>query len=213
MSSIIFNLIDSYGLYLVWIVLFLEAALLIGVVLPGDSLLIVAGVLMYHKHFHYLAVSINMIAMVICSTLGSYVSFLIGKKFFEFIRQRTEEGKGGGAYQKLIYKASQRTTYYLELYNINYIILIYKFIPLVRTLAPFIMGADQKIDVTKFLGLNLIGSSCWIAFFCNIGFFMSHVLNPEKYLGLLTVVIVIITLLPLVLEFLKKRKTIDKNKA
>jgi membrane protein DedA with SNARE-associated domain len=165
---------------------------------------VAAGILMYHKHLTALSSFFNVIVMILCSLIGSQIAFLVSKKYSELIEKsfKTKQSR----YNTLLYKANKKTVGYLDRYNMTYISLIYKFIPLVRTLVPFLIGIGKNMRFMRFLLLNAISSTLWILFFYSIGYYTSRTIGSVKYSGLITAIVIVCTLFPVFYEFIKNKR-------
>jgi membrane-associated protein len=197
MSLINFNaesFIQTVGLIGVFGIVFAESGLLIGFFLPGDSLLFVSGFLASQGllNIHLLAVGVVIFAIIGDST-GYYLGKRMGKRIFK------KENK----YIKQEYL--QKTENFYSKHGGKTIVLA-RFVPIVRTFAPFVAGAS-KMHYNKFLQFNVIGGLMWGAGISYLGYFLGNSIpNIDDYLLPITVVVVGISFLPGLIHYLSEPK-------
>ena len=186
--------LQNYGAltYLIlFFVIFLETGLVFTPLLPGDSLLFVAGTL---AGSGLLKVSILFFLLSIAAIIGDSVNYWIGNYFGKKISSRK--------FVRMEYL--ERTREFYRKHGVKTIILA-RFVPIVRTFAPFIAGLG-KMDYKKFLLFNIIGGISWVAIFLFAGFFFGGIPLIERNLTYVIFAIIFISLIPIFLEFLKRKK-------
>lgn len=191
-------MVDAYGFWIyaiLFLVIFCETGLVVTPFLPGDSLLFVAGALAA------LGNQINvhlMVLLLICAAiLGDACNYLIGKFFGEKLFKNPNSK---------IFKQSylEKTHNFYEKHGAATII-IARFVPIVRTFAPFVAGMG-KMTYARFFSYNVIGGVAWVSIFMYAGYFFGNVPFVKDNLSLLVVVIIFVSLLPAVIEILRQRR-------
>ena len=193
------QLIESVGFYgghlVVWTIIFAESGLLVGFFLPGDSLLFTAGFLASQGYLNIFAL---IIGCFIFAVLGDNVGYATGKRFGPKLFSKEDSWFFS---KKNIIKAQ---TFY-DKHGIRTIILA-RFLPVIRTFAPIVAGIG-KMEYTTFFKFNLIGGFVWTFGLSMLGFILGKSIpNVDKYLPLITLAIVIISVIPSFLHLLAERK-------
>lgn len=186
------SIIQYGGLWLLLFVIFAETGLLVGFFLPGDNLILLAGILCKSKpelmHVNYPTLAFT---MVVAAVLGNMFGFWFGKKAGDKLYYRKES---------IIFKKRhiELTNKYYQKYGGNMTLILARFLPVVRTFAPIIAGVI-KVDFMKFMVFNLIGAVLWIVSLSSIGYFLVHFFpGITNYLSYVFIALIIITALPIV---------------
>ena len=194
-------IVGTLGVIGVFTVLFVEMGLLVGLVLPGDSMLFLAGVAASGTADTaigvQLPIEILLIGAPISTFLGSQVGYYIGWKFGPKVFNRPE-----GKYFNQ--KRVDQTQRWLLRYGVGKALFLSRFIPIVRTLINPMCGV-ARIDLRKFVLANAFSSVTWGAGFIAIGFFVGERLagSFERYLLPTTLLIVFLSMLPVFLELFR----------
>ncbi len=178
-----------------FLVIFVETGVVVMPFLPGDSLLFAAGAL---AAIGSLNVFWLFLLLAIAAIAGDTANYWIGRK----IGLQRFVGKGI-FFLKLHPEHVQRTEKFFERYGSKTIILA-RFIPIVRTIAPFVAGLGQ-MDYTKFLGFNVVGGVAWVALFTLGGFYFGNLPIVRDHFELVIVLIIFISVLPPAIEFLRSK--------
>jgi len=190
-------LIQSYGTLtyvILFLIIFCETGLVITPILPGDSLLFAVGVF---TAMGSLNLPIILVSLTIAAILGDTVNYAIGN----YIAPKLVEGK----YTRIIkQKHLDRTNEFFERYGPETII-IARFVPIVRTFAPFVAGAGS-MTYKKFLTYNVVGALLWINSLTLGGYYFANVPIVRENFSLVVLAIIIISLLPAVFEVLRNWK-------
>ena len=187
-------IVGTLGVIGVFTVLFVEMGLLVGLVLPGDSMLFLAGVAASGTADSaigvQLPIEVLLIGAPISTFLGSQVGYYIGWKFGPKVFNRPE-----GKYFNQ--KRVDQTQRWLLRYGVGKALFLSRFIPIVRTLINPMCGV-ARIDLRKFVLANAFSSVTWGAGFIAIGFFVGERLagSFERYLLPTTLLIVFLSMLP-----------------
>jgi membrane-associated protein len=185
----------------VFLVLFAETGILVGIVLPGDSLLFTAGLLSaIHRHGDvHLNLALVMVAAFLGAVLGAQVGYVIGRKAGPRLFHREDSR---------FFKRShvERTRAYLDKYGEGKAVVLARFVPVVRTLMNPLVGVAE-MDVRVFTIANLIGGLLWGVGVTVAGYYLGKTVpNVDRYLLPIIAVVVILSLIPVALEIRKARR-------
>ena len=197
------KLIEGFGAYallVVCIIVFAETGLLIGFILPGDTLLIIAGVLAFPGPQQVIHIDIWWVCLAIgvAAFLGGEVGYLIGHKAGPRVFERKESGF-------FSLKNVQRTNKFFTKYGV-WAIVIARFVPIVRTFAPVAAGVGH-MDYRKYSLFNLVGAVLWGAGLTYVGYLLSYI-PPVKdfvveYIDVILLGAVLIAVIPTVYHIVK----------
>lgn len=191
-------LVTDYGTWvyaILFLIIFCETGLVVTPFLPGDSLLFLAGTIA-HRETNDLNILLLMIILMVAAILGDAVNYTIGR----FFGQRLFSNPNSK-----IFKQSylEKTNKFYEKHGGKTIILA-RFVPIVRTFAPFVAGMG-KMTYKHFFSFNVIGGIAWIAIFCLLGYCVGGLPIVQNNLKFVVVAIIIISILPGVYEFAKAK--------
>jgi membrane-associated protein len=185
------------GIYLIlFLIIFCETGLVITPFLPGDSLLFAVGALFSGMAAPLENVGGIVILLTIAAILGDAVNYAIGLR----VGQRIFKG-GGGRY--LNQDHFLRAQHFYEKHGGKTIILA-RFIPIIRTFAPFVAGCG-KMNYWRFASYNVMGGVVWVALFIFGGYFFGNLPAVKQNFTLVILTIIILSILPGVIELAKKR--------
>lgn len=194
-------IVGTLGVIGVFTVLFVEMGLLVGLVLPGDSMLFLAGVAASGTANTaigvQLPIEVLLVGAPISTFLGSQVGYYIGWKFGPKVFNRPE-----GKYFNQ--KRVDQTQKWLLRYGVGKALFLSRFIPIVRTLINPMCGV-ARIDLRKFVLANLFSSIIWGAGFIAIGYVVGERLagSFEKYLLPTTLLIIFLSMVPVFTELIR----------
>ncbi|HSP87885.1 MAG TPA: DedA family protein, partial [Ignavibacteriaceae bacterium] len=178
---------------ILFIVIFAETGLVVTPFLPGDSLLFAAGTFAAIGDLNAIWLFILLsVAAIIGDTVNYWVGHYIGPKVFQ------KESK----FIKKEYL--QRTHNFYEKHG-GKTIIIARFIPIIRTFAPFIAGVGA-MTYSKFILYNVVGGIVWVAIFVFGGYYFGNIPAVRNNFSIVIVAIILISVLPGVIEFLRHRK-------
>jgi membrane-associated protein len=195
------SIINYGGVWLLLFVIFAETGLLVGFFLPGDNLILLAGILckarpdLIKVEFYVL-----IILMVLAAVLGNTVGYWFGKSAGERLYQRKDS---------LIFRKShiEVTKKYYNKYGGNLTLVLARFLPVVRTFAPILAGVIG-IEFYKFMLFNFIGAVAWIISLSGIGYFLVQVFPKiTNYMSYIFIALIILTAIPIVRAIIKGRRT------
>lgn len=191
-------LVTEYGLWvyaILFLIIFCETGLVVTPFLPGDSLLFLAGAIAVRPdnplHIYYL-VGILIVAAVVGDAVNYSIGRLFGEKLFSNPKSK-------------IFKQEylEKTNKFYEKHGGKTIILA-RFVPIVRTFAPFVAGMG-KMSYKHFFSYNVIGGIAWVVIFCALGAIIGSNEWVEKNLDKVVIIIVVVSILPGVYEVAKAK--------
>ncbi|MDO8742465.1 MAG: VTT domain-containing protein [bacterium] len=189
------NLIKVGGYLGLFAIIFAESGLFFGFFLPGDSLLFTAGFLSSQGYFSIVPL---VIILFVAAIAGDAVGYLFGKKVGPKIFSREES---------FFFHPSHvdKTASFFDKYG-SKTILLARFVPIVRTFAPIMAGVGG-MKYRTFAKYNTLGGLFWAVGLTTLGYiFGQRVPNADKYVLPIVALIIIISLLPPIWEYLKERK-------
>lgn len=196
------ELIRLVGLAGITFIIFSETGLMVGFFLPGDSLLVTAGVFAAAGLLNIYA----MVPILMCAAvLGNATGYFIGSRAGQALYNRPNS---------FFFRREHllRTHQFYERHGGKTIILA-QFMPIVRTFAPVVAGA-AGMPYRRFASFNLIGAVCWISSMTLTGFFLGkQVPDIEKRIHLVVAVVIFLSLLPAIISIarskLRSRRPVD----
>jgi len=199
--TIIIHNIGNWVYLLLFGIIFCETGLVVTPFLPGDSLLFAVGALAAIKAFNLAWLFIVLISAAI---IGDSVNYAIGKSFGELLLS-----KGDRWFFKR--KHVERTHKFYEKHGGKTIILA-RFIPIIRTFAPFVAGIG-RMSYLKFFVYNVSGAVLWVLAFVLGGYFFGNIPVVKNNFSLVILVIMAFSLLPVVFEICRHKLLDNKLKA
>jgi membrane-associated protein len=189
-------IIHEYGAWtylLLFAIVFCETGLVVTPFLPGDSLLFAAGAFAANGS---LSVWALIAALIAAAVLGDTTNYWIG----HFLGHRLLEGK-----RRLIKPEHIATTHeFFEKYG-GKTIIIARFVPIVRTFAPFVAGLGS-MSYGRFMSYNLVGGAGWVLLCTLAGYLFGNLPFVQKNFSLVVLAIIFLSLLPAVWEVWQARK-------
>ncbi len=207
MESLI-HVITGLGIAAVLLVVYAESGLLIGFVLPGDSLLFTAGYMVNQEILRLFGQPLNIhlfvAAIALMAILGDSTGYAFGHKVGRklFLKPNSRFFK-----KKYLEQAEQ---FYQKHGSLT--IVLARFVPIVRTFAPIVAGAS-KMHYNTFLLFNIVGGALWAAIFTYLGYFAGAILTGAGVnIEVAAIIIILISVAPMVIHALKQQSTRDKLK-
>ena len=197
------NTYDTWVYVILFVVIFCETGLVVTPFLPGDSLLFLAGTITAnpgnHLHLYWL-----LLILIIAAILGDAANYTIGRYFGEKLF-RNPNSK--------IFKQEylEKTHHFYEKHGGKTIILA-RFVPIVRTFAPFVAGMS-KMTYKHFFSYNVIGGVAWVTIFSLLGYFVGGLDIVQNNLKLVVVLIIVISIIPAIYEGIKAKLQAKKAKS
>lgn len=191
------EIIASTGLWtyaILFIIIFIETGLVVTPFLPGDSLLFAAGALAATTgKLNVLALfGLLALAAVLGDTANYWIGHAVGPKAFS----------GNSRFLKKEYL--ERTHQFYEKHG-GKTILLARFIPIIRTFAPFVAGVGE-MTYTHFITYNVVGGILWTAIFIFGGYFFGNIPFVQNNFSLVVIAIILISVLPAVVEIIRNRQ-------
>jgi membrane-associated protein len=189
------NLIQSYGVFtylIMFFVIFSETGFVLFTFFPGDTLLFVAGTFASTGaiKLYWLFIILSLAAI-----LGDNLNYAIGKYFGEeiLLKKRWVKEKNINKTKKFFEKNGAKT------------IILARFIPIIRSVAPFVAGISE-MNYKKFFSYNIIGGILWVILMLSLGYFFGSIPFVKKNLSLIIIAIVIISWIPAIIAWIKREK-------
>ncbi|MFF3910947.1 DedA family protein [Streptomyces sp. NPDC001848] len=195
------NLLNSFGIWGLLLVVFAESGLLIGFFLPGDSLLFTCGLLITAGTMKFpLWGAIALICLA--AILGDQAGYMFGRKVGPSLFRRPDSRLFK---QENVTKAHE----FFEKHGPKSLVLA-RFVPIVRTFTPIIAGVSG-MKYRSFLVFNVIGGVLWGAGVTLLGSWLGNVEFVHKNIELILILIVLVSVIPIVIEFLRARSQSKRN--
>jgi membrane-associated protein len=191
--------IAAAGHTVLTLVIFAETGLAAGFFFPGDSLMVVAGLLAAKGT---LSLPIMLVSLSIAGILGDAVGYFTGLKLGPLLFTRPKS---------LLFRPAHLRKAH-EFYKIHgsKTIIMARFVPFVRTFAPIVAGAGQ-MPYAKFVVYNIVGGISWVFSMLLTGYFLGQFPIVEKHVEKVVILVVVLSLMPIVVEYLKSRRTPAKS--
>jgi membrane-associated protein len=196
------NFVNEYGTLvylLLFIIVFCETGLVVTPFLPGDSLLFAAGALAANPA-NNLNVGLIIILLIFAALLGDNTNYFIGK----FLAKKGEGAKLFGLFT--IRKDYLDKTHAFYEKNGPRTIILARFVPIVRTFAPFVAGVGS-MTYRKYITYCIVGAVLWVTLLTFAGYAFGQIPWIKNNFELVVLGIIGISLLPIVFEFIKNKKT------
>lgn len=191
------SIISEYGTWtylILFLVIFVETGLVVMPFLPGDSLLFAAGALAANPE-NNLNIVLLMVLLFIAAFLGDTLNYTIGDYVGPKVFRRD--------YRFLKRKYLLQTQAFYDKHGGKTIIFA-RFIPIIRTFAPFVAGVGT-MKYGRFLSYNVIGGFLWVVAFSMIGYFFGNLPIVKKNFTLVIFAIIFLSILPPIIEFVKHK--------
>jgi len=203
------HLIDIVGEYRNWtylilfLIIFVETGVVVMPFLPGDSLLFAAGMLAAQPN--ELNVGVLIALLLVAAIAGDSMNYAIGKHFGLRITKFKLFGK-----QLVKDEHVEKTHTFYEKYGSKTIV-IARFVPIVRTLAPFV-GGIGRMHYGTFITYNVVGAVLWVVGITLAGYFLGNIPLIRDNFSTVVLLIIFLSILPIVFEIVKERLNRNKEK-
>jgi membrane-associated protein len=182
------------GLLMLVAIVFAETGLMVGFFLPGDSLLVTAGVFAAAGHLDIISLLFWVtLAAIVGDQLGYYIGYRTGPRIFR--RQ-----------DSLLFKRDHliRAREFYERHGGKTIILA-RFIPVIRTFAPVVAGVGQ-MEYRRFVMFNVVGGFLWVWSMTLLGVTLGNVIpDIDRHIHVVIAVVVFLSILPAIIEYIRSR--------
>ncbi len=192
--------LTNYGPWvyaILFLIIFVETGVVVMPFLPGDSLLFAAGMLAA-QYPESLNVWIIVVLLLIAAILGDTLNYTIGKEFGNQALKVKIFGKNFVKEDHI-----NKTHEFYEKYGSKTIV-IARFVPIVRTLAPFVAGIG-KMSYKVFLTYNVVGAFLWVVGITLAGYFLGNIPVVKENFEKVVLGIIFVSVLPIIFAFLKER--------
>ena len=190
------ELIRLVGFYGIVAVVFAETGLLIGFFLPGDSLLITAGLFAARGDFDFATLILSLIPAAI---IGNATGYYIGHRTGQALYQRPDSLLFRREHLKMTHD------YYLQ--HGGKTIVIAQFIPILRTFAPVVAGVAE-MGYRQFATYNVVGAILWVGSMTTAGYLLGNLVpNIEQRIHYVVAVVIAISLMPPAIAYMKRRRS------
>ncbi len=188
------ELIRWGGLTVLIIIVFAETGLLVGFFLPGDSLLITAGLIAAQG---YLDIYVLNFSLILAAIIGDQVGYVFGRKTGPKLFNREKS---------LLFDKDHliKAKHFYEKYGGRAIIYA-RFVPFARTFAPIVAGIGQ-MDYGKFVTYNILGGILWVASMTLLGYFFGNIPFIKKNFEYVIIGVILLSVMPVVFGYLSHRK-------
>lgn len=192
------QMIITYGVWvyvILFLIVFCETGLVVTPFLPGDSMIFVAGTLAA-RATNQLDIFVLCTVLIFAAILGDSVNFEIGR----FFGQKLFSNPNSKVFKQQHLK---KTHDFYSKYGGKTIILA-RFVPIVRTFAPFVAGMG-KMNYRYFISFNVAGGVLWVLIFALTGYFVGNVPWVQDNLKFLMIAIILISILPAIVEVIRNK--------
>ena len=198
------TLASQYGHWayaILFLVIFAETGLVVCPFLPGDSILFIAGTVVAAA-----GLNIHVLTLVLAAAaiLGDSVNYAVG----HYIGPRAFHRPDSRWFRQ---EYLRRTQAFYDKYG-GITIIIGRFIPIIRTFAPFLAGV-AGMSYRRFLSYNVVGACLWIGLLVYAGYLFGNIPWVKENLSLIVIAIVVVSLIPAVTTFIKERRAATRGKA
>jgi membrane-associated protein len=182
------------GYALLFAIVFSETGLLVGIILPGDSLLFTVGVVAGAGGLNIvIVILVLMCAAMIGDSTGYWLGRSTGPRIFNRPDSRLFKKDHLIRTQRFYEKHGGKTIIYA------------RFVPIIRTFAAFVAGVAQ-MPYLRFLPFSVCGATGWVTFMSLLGYYLGRVAFVRQYFDKVVLLIIVISLLPAILEVVKSRR-------
>ena len=191
----------QYGMWIyaiLFLIIFCETGLVATPFLPGDSLLFAAGGIAAVGGMN---IHIMVLILLVAAILGDAVNFMIGKYFGAKLFSNPNS--------KIFRRAYLEKTHAFYEKHGGKTIIIARFVPIVRTFAPFVAGMGD-MHYGRFIRYNIIGALAWVLLFSYLGYFFANISLVKNNLGLVLGALIVISILPAVIEIVRTKYAAKK---
>ncbi|MCS6777874.1 MAG: DedA family protein [Chloroherpetonaceae bacterium] len=184
---------DTWTYLILFLIVFAETGLVVTPFLPGDSLLFAAGTFAATGQ---LQIALVFFLLVVAAILGDTINYAIGK----YLGPKIFHSDGGRFLRK---EYLDRTHEFYEKHGARTIILA-RFVPIVRTFAPFVAGIG-RMSYGLFVTYNVVGAFLWVTICTFAGYFFGRIPVVQKHFSLAILAIVALSVVPMLLEIVRHR--------
>jgi len=192
----IVNEYQAWTYLILFLIIFIETGVVVMPFLPGDSLLFAAGMLAAQPN--ELNISLMIVLLLIAAITGDSLNYAIGKRFGMQVTKIKLFGR-----QVIKNEQIEKTHSFYAKYGSKTIV-IARFVPIVRTLAPFV-GGIGRMHYGTFLTYNVVGALLWVVGITLAGYFLGNIPIIRDNFSTVVILIIVISILPIVFEVAKEK--------
>ncbi|MET8907560.1 VTT domain-containing protein [Micromonospora sp. NPDC004551] len=190
-------LISTFGLIGILAIIFAESGVLIGLFLPGDSLLFTAGLLVADGRYLHQPLWLLCLLVAVAAIAGDQVGYLFGKRVGPSLFRRPNS--------RLFKQENvQRANAFFARYGARSIVLA-RFVPVVRTFTPVVAGVS-RMHYRTFVTYNVLGGLLWGTGVTVLGYFLGQISFVKSNIEFILIAIVLVSVLPIGIQFLRSRR-------
>ena len=189
-------LIQDFGIWtylILFLIIFCETGLVVTPFLPGDSLLFAVGALAAMGSLRY---EVVFASLIVAAILGDTVNYSIGR----YMGPRVFQREGSRIFKKVYL---DKTAHFYEKYGGKTIIFA-RFVPIVRTFAPFVAGIGA-MSYGRFIVFNIVGGIAWILSFISAGYFFGHLPAVKHNFTLVIFAIILVSVIPGLIGYIRHK--------
>jgi membrane-associated protein len=188
------TLVRVGGLTAMTAIVFAETGLMIGFFLPGDSLLVTAGVFAATEQLNIWILNLLLITAAI---VGDTVGYWFGRKMGPALFRRPKS---------LLFNPDhlRRAHDFYEKHG-GKTIIIARFMPIIRTFAPIVAGMGE-MNYSRFLSFNVFGGIFWVVSMTGIGYFLGRIPGVREHIEVVIIIVVVLSVLPGIIAFARERR-------
>ncbi len=188
------GLIQLGGLLMICTIVFVETGLFVGFFLPGDSLLVTAGVFAASGDLN---LAVLLVAASACAIAGDQLGYYIGRRAGAALYNRPDS-------RFFKRKHLERAHAFYEKHGAKTIVLA-RFVPIVRTFAPAVAGAAE-MNYRRFVSYNVFGGLFWVLSTVLLGYFLGRAVpDIDRHIHLVIAIVIFVSFLPMVYELYRSR--------
>ena len=192
--------VDLWIYPILFAVIFAETGLIVTPFLPGDSLLFGVGALAAVDSSHTLSAPIAFVVLGFAAVLGNTVNYSVGRMI--------GPPAFSGRYRLLKVEYLRRTEEFFRRHG-GRAVALSRFVPIIRTCMPFVAGVG-RMPYTRFQAYNMLGGFGWVLLFLWSGYLFGNVPVVKRNFGLVTILIIVVSLIPMAAGLLRRRATPDR---
>ncbi len=195
---------------LLFVIVFCETGLVVTPFLPGDSLLFTVGALAARGSMNiWLAAGLLLLAAVLGNTSNYWIGRYVGPRVF---RKDLSDGQMPTLIERVLNrKHLDKANAFFEKYG-GKAVMIGQFVPIVRTFCPFVAGAGA-MNYSRFIFFNITGGLLWVGLCSGAGWFFGNIEFVKKHFEAVVLGIIVVSLIPVVIEFVKHKRAASKDAA
>ncbi len=196
--------VEQYGVWIygiLFLIIFVETGLVVMPLLPGDSLLFAAGALAASSDS--LSMGIIIPLLIVAALLGDNTNYFVGRWLGTWIKSK----------KKILFlkrEHIEKTEAYYEKYG-GKTVIIARFVPIVRTVAPFVAGAGS-MTYRKYIINCILGAILWVGGVSTLGYLCGNIPIIKNNFEIVILGIIVISVMPIIFGLIKARKDSAKNK-